>query len=114
MPAMLPTRSSIDPVIFGLSSLFFSLLLFLAFLNLVELQTSLTALQASILSNFSWLFIASVNGFVAYSFYLIFSKYSHIKIGGENTTPNYSYLSWFSMLFSAGMGIGLVFYKFIF
>jgi choline/glycine/proline betaine transport protein len=103
-------RFSADPFIFGLSSLFFCLLLLFAFLNLEGLRAQLISLQAIILSNFSWLFIASVNIFIVYSFYLIFSKYAHIKIGGQEASPDYNYLSWFTMLFSAGMGIGLVFY----
>ena len=43
--------------------------------------------------------------------YLIFSRYGKIRIGGADAQPEFSYWAWFSMLFSAGMGIGLVFYS---
>src|SRR5690606_41873538 len=41
---------------------------------------------------------------------MIFSRFGHIKLGKDDEEPEYSYLSWFAMLFSAGMGIGLVFW----
>ena len=41
---------------------------------------------------------------------MIFTKYKHIKLGGQDAIPNYSYKSWIAMLFSAGLGIGLLFY----
>lgn len=59
---------------------------------------------------FNWLIIASMTIFLGFSIYLYFSKFSNIKLGGDYSTPEYSYFSWISMLFSAGMGIGLLFY----
>ena len=61
-------------------------------------------------SKFDWVFAASMNIFVIFCVYLIFSPYAHIKIGGQDAKPEYNRLSWFAMLFAAGMGIGLVFY----
>ncbi len=40
----------------------------------------------------------------------MFSKYGEIRLGGEDAEPDFSTLSWFAMLFSAGIGIGLLFY----
>jgi choline/glycine/proline betaine transport protein len=57
-----------------------------------------------------WLIIVIANGFLIFSTYLIFSKYKDIKLGGLNANPTYSYKSWIAMLFSAGLGIGLLFY----
>src|SRR5699024_6997555 len=45
-----------------------------------------------------------------FGIYLAFSKYGKIKLGKDNEEPEYSTFSWFAMLFSAGMGIGLVFW----
>jgi choline/glycine/proline betaine transport protein len=56
------------------------------------------------------LIIVIANGFLIFSTYLIFSKYKDIKLGGLNANPTYSYKSWIAMLFSAGLGIGLLFY----
>lgn len=59
---------------------------------------------------FGWFYLVSMFIFVLFMVYLTFSKYGDIKLGADNSKPDYNYLSWFSMLFSAGMGIGLVFW----
>lgn len=68
------------------------------------------AIQAMLVSKFGWFYIISVSVFLGISIFLIFSKYGSIRLGKDNDKPEYSYLSWFAMLFSAGMGIGLVFW----
>lgn len=57
-----------------------------------------------------WLFIIAVNVFIVFCFYLGFSKYGTIRLGGKDAEPEFSTSSWFAMLFSAGMGIGLLFW----
>lgn len=57
-----------------------------------------------------WLFVAGVNIFIGFSLYFAFSKYGSIRLGGEKAEPEFSTMAWFAMLFSAGMGIGLMFY----
>ena len=57
-----------------------------------------------------WLIILIANGFLIFSTYLIFTKYKNIRLGGSEAMPSYSYKSWIAMLFSAGLGIGLLFY----
>ncbi len=61
-------------------------------------------------TNFGWFYMISMTSFVIFSIFLFFSKYGDIVLGKDGEKPEYSFLSWFSMLFSAGMGIGLVFY----
>ncbi|MGM0396413.1 MAG: glycine betaine uptake BCCT transporter [Bacillota bacterium] len=63
-----------------------------------------------LVKNFSWLYMISMFVFVAFSIYLAFSKYGAIKLGPDDSTPEFSTSSWFAMLFGAGMGIGLVFW----
>lgn len=58
----------------------------------------------------SWLFVASVNIFIGFALYFAFSKYGSIRLGGEKAKPEFSTMAWFAMLFSAGMGIGLMFF----
>lgn len=60
---------------------------------------------------FGWLYLWAVLGFVIFSVWLAFSKYGKIKLGAPDDKPEYSTVSWFAMLFSAGMGIGLVFWS---
>lgn len=58
----------------------------------------------------SWLFVAAVNIFIGFALYFAFSKYGSIRLGGEDAEPDFSTMAWFAMLFSAGMGIGLMFF----
>jgi choline/glycine/proline betaine transport protein len=68
-------------------------------------------LQAEISEKAGWLYVLAVNVFLGLGLYLIFSPYGRIKLGGPDSKPEFSRLSWFAMLFSAGMGIGLLFYS---
>ncbi|WP_264576511.1 MULTISPECIES: BCCT family transporter [unclassified Sphingobium] len=68
------------------------------------------AAQALIVADFGWFYIASVAGFLVFALFLMFSRYGDVKLGSDDSEPDYSYPSWFAMLFSAGMGIGLIFF----
>jgi choline/glycine/proline betaine transport protein len=68
-------------------------------------------IQDGIVSNFGWFYILSVAFFLIFVIYLLFSRFGKIRLGPDDSEPEYSYLSWFAMLFSAGMGIGLVFFS---
>ncbi|MFY7869974.1 MAG: BCCT family transporter, partial [Exiguobacterium sp.] len=57
-----------------------------------------------------WFYLLSATGFLLVSVFLIFSRYGSIRLGKDTDRPEFSYLSWFAMLFSAGMGIGLIFW----
>lgn len=59
---------------------------------------------------FGWFYLITMFFFVVFMFYLVFSKYGSIRLGKETDRPEHSNISWFAMLFSAGMGIGLVFW----
>lgn len=61
-------------------------------------------------TNFGWFYLISASIFVIFSIYLIFSKFGSIRLGKDDEKPEYSTFSWFAMLFSAGMGVGLVFW----
>ncbi len=63
-----------------------------------------------LVNNFSWLYLFSMFIFVVFSLGIAFSKYGKIKLGDDDSVPEYSTKSWFAMLFGAGMGIGLVFW----
>jgi glycine betaine transporter len=63
-----------------------------------------------LIPNFGWVFILSSFGFLAFSVYLAASRYGRIRLGGDDERPEFSTVSWVAMMFSAGMGIGLMFY----
>ena len=92
-----------------------SLVLVLSFVGLGivvpdQLDKVSAALHGAIIEHFGWAYLLAAFGFVLFSVYLAFSKYGRIKLGRDNEKPQYSYFSWFSMLFAAGMGIGLIFW----
>ncbi|GAA0427996.1 glycine betaine transporter OpuD [Lentibacillus halophilus] len=68
------------------------------------------AVMSYISTYFGWYYLLVVTLFVLFCAYLIFSPYGKIRLGKAGEKPEFSYSSWLSMLFSAGMGIGLVFY----
>ena len=59
---------------------------------------------------FGWLIMFFVSCYFLISIWLCFSRWGSIRLGSDDSRPDYSFLSWISMLFSAGMGIGLLFY----
>lgn len=60
---------------------------------------------------FGWFYMLSVGIFTFFVIFLAISPYGRFKLGPDQSKPSYSYSSWFAMLFSAGMGIGLMFYS---
>jgi glycine betaine transporter len=75
-----------------------------------NLDNITTIIQTFIVNQFGWFYLISATVFLIFALYLIFSKYGKIKLGKPDDKPDFSYISWFAMLFSAGMGIGLVFW----
>ena len=67
--------------------------------------------QNFVANNVGWFFILLVNGLLIFSLFLGFGRFGSIRIGGNDAKPEFSKLGWFSMLFSAGMGIGLLFWS---
>jgi choline/glycine/proline betaine transport protein len=74
-------------------------------------QEAFTATQDFVANSAGWFFILSVNIFLIFMIYLAFSKFGQLRIGGPSAKPEFKTLSWFAMLFSAGMGIGLLFWS---
>ncbi|MBK1886695.1 MULTISPECIES: BCCT family transporter [Marinobacter] len=70
----------------------------------------LVGTKDSIIENFDWFFLLSANVFVIVCIALIFMPVGKIRLGGMDAKPDFSTISWFSMLFAAGMGIGLMFW----
>ena len=95
---------------------------FLISVLLISLITAMVSLNSDISESFfldlqtflskylGWMIIILANGFVIFSIFLIFTKYKDIRLGGPDAKPTYSYVNWIAMLFSAGLGIGLLFY----
>lgn len=103
-------RIKVNPPVFFVSAgLILAFALFGAFLP-QQAGLVFNQVQAVIVRDFGWLYIASVAGFLVFVIYLMLSRHGDVKLGPDESEPDYSYVSWFAMLFSAGMGIGLVFF----
>ncbi len=97
------------PVFYSATGLIVVILLFAALFPETA-ESSFQSIQSAILANASWFYVLAVAIILISVVYLGFSRYGEIKLGPDHSEPDYSRLSWFSMLFSAGMGIGLMFF----
>ncbi|MDR9417148.1 MAG: BCCT family transporter [Gracilimonas sp.] len=68
-------------------------------------------IQTAITTNTGWLFVIAVNVFIIFSLFIAFSRFGDIRLGGEDAETDFSTMAWFAMLFSAGMGIGIMFWS---
>ncbi|MEU8779726.1 BCCT family transporter [Streptomyces sp. NPDC048606] len=63
-----------------------------------------------VLENFAWLFVIAADVFLVMCVVLAISRFGRIRLGADDSEPEFTNLSWIAMMFSAGMGIGLMFY----
>lgn len=63
-----------------------------------------------VLSNFAWLFVTAADVFLVLCVVIALSRYGRIRLGADDSEPEFTNLAWIAMMFSAGMGIGLMFY----
>ncbi|WP_437049178.1 BCCT family transporter [Streptomyces sp. enrichment culture] len=103
-------RPRTDRVVFGVTAA-----LTLAFVVWGAAATdSLTDVSGSMLGglmhNGGWAFVLAASGFVVFALWLAVSRYGRIHLGAEGEKPEFRTVSWVAMMFSAGMGIGLMFY----
>ncbi|ETD17555.1 hypothetical protein HMPREF1199_01806 [Hoylesella oralis CC98A] len=70
----------------------------------------LSSVQSGIYRSLSWSYILLVSFFFIFLVVMAFSKLGNIRLGTDNSSPQYSFFSWIAMLFAAGMGIGLMYF----
>ncbi|WP_045213577.1 BCCT family transporter [Desulfonatronovibrio magnus] len=97
------------PVFFGSAGITLIFLIF-TLLNPERAADLFGSIQGWITTTVGWFYILSVATFLLFVIYLGLSKFGTIKLGPDHSEPDYTYISWFAMLFSAGMGIGLMFF----
>ncbi|MEV7756537.1 BCCT family transporter [Microbacterium sp. NPDC089180] len=73
-------------------------------------EATFTSVQTAIVSTFNWYYVLIAAFFVVFALAMGFSRFGNIKLGQDDDEPEFSTMSWFALLFAAGMGIGLVFY----
>lgn len=103
-------KMQVNPPVFFVSA---GLILVFALLGALFPQRTgdvFAMLQAGIVRDFGWFYILAVAIFLIFVLFLMMSRYGDVRLGPDDSEPEYSYISWFAMLFSAGMGIGLLFF----
>ncbi|WP_418647777.1 BCCT family transporter [Thauera butanivorans] len=75
-----------------------------------QVEPLFSGMRTWLTSNLDGFFLVAGNIFVLVCFIVAFSPLGRVRLGGTEATPDYTYLGWFSMLFAAGMGIGLMFF----
>ncbi|MBA4264375.1 MAG: BCCT transporter [Comamonadaceae bacterium] len=96
--------------VFAISGLTVIAFVLLTLIFQASAEPMFSALRGWLTSNLDWFFITAGNIFVVVCLGLAVSPLGKVRLGGTEAKPDYSYLGWFSMLFAAGMGIGLMFY----
>lgn len=103
-------KSQLNKKVFGsASAIIIALLVYTAALP-QQAQSLFTLIQTSIIENGSWFYVLTVAFIFFFVIFLGVSRYGDIRLGPDHSTPDYSLVSWLSMLFAAGMGIGLMFF----
>jgi len=101
----------IHPVVFPVALVLIALFIAVTILLGDQASAAYTFLFNFIGENFGWFYLLAVNVFIVVLLFFAFSKYGKIKIGGVEAEKEFSDFSWMAMLFSAGMGIGLMFFS---
>jgi len=101
----------IHPVVFPVALVIIALFIFVTIILGDQAASMYTALFNFIGENFGWFYLLAVNIFIVVLLFFAFSRYGKIKIGGVEAEKEFSDFSWMAMLFSAGMGIGLMFFS---
>jgi BCCT family betaine/carnitine transporter len=76
-----------------------------------QAKSILGAAKSNAINGFDWFFMSASNLFILFCLALMIMPTGKIKLGGKDATTDFSTLSWFAMLFAAGMGIGLMFWS---
>ncbi len=104
-------RIKVNPIVFGVSAAVIVLFVILGMTMPDKMNEVFGAVQTFIVGELGWFYILAVAGFLIFTFAMLFSRYGDIRLGKDDEAPEFGTLTWFSMLFSAGMGIGLLFYS---
>lgn len=76
-----------------------------------QVNSVLNIIKNFIFVNLNWVYVWCVTIFVIFLIFLMFSRYGNIRLGSNDSKPEHSFFSWISMLFAAGMGIGLMYFS---
>lgn len=103
-------EKTINKPVFFLSSIIIFFVTLMAVFFPGAAKVFFDSIQSWLIANTSWIYVLAVGTILFFSIWLMFSRMGDIKLGPDHSEPDYSNHSWLAMLFSAGMGIGLLFF----
>ncbi|WP_055596116.1 BCCT family transporter [Streptomyces hirsutus] len=103
-------RPRTDRVVFGVTAVLTVAFVVWGAVATESLEDVSSSALTGLIRNGGWAFILAASGFVVFALWLAISRYGRIRLGAEGEQPEFRTVSWVAMMFSAGMGIGLMFY----
>jgi choline-glycine betaine transporter len=103
-------RRGLDRVVFGVTAVIAVAFLLWGFLSTSSLADVSGNALAWTMDNTGWLFVLTSSGFVLFVLWLALGRFGNIPLGRDDEEPEFRTVSWVAMMFSAGMGIGLMFF----
>lgn len=104
------TRTAKHPMVRIASIAVVLLVVLVGALRPAEFAAGAAAVLGATTRHLGWFYLVATFAFLLFALLIAFSRYGTIRLGDDDEEPEYSNMSWFAMLFSAGMGIGLVFW----
>ncbi|NUL05566.1 BCCT family transporter [Streptomyces lunaelactis] len=103
-------RPSTDRVVFGVTAVLTLAFVVWGSVATDTLEDVSSKMLSGLIHNGGWAFVLAASGFVVFALWLAISRYGRIPLGQDGEGPEFRTVSWVAMMFSAGMGIGLMFY----
>jgi choline/carnitine/betaine transport len=100
----------VDRVVFGVSAALVVAFVVWGIASTGTLSSVSAAVLSAVITGGGWAFVLVASGFVVFALWVAFSRYGKIPLGADDELPEFRTVSWIAMMFSAGMGIGLMFY----
>ena len=103
--------STIDKTVLLISGITCVVIISLTLAFPSQAESLIAAAFSGMTSNFGWFYMLCVVACMAFVYFVAFSKYGKVRLGGDDEKPQHNFGQWFFMLFTAGMGVGLLFYS---
>ncbi len=100
----------LNPFVSGIAGVVVFAFIVCAIILPVQTTTFFGNMQSLMVTRFNWLYTLTMNLVLVFMGFLAVSRFGNIRLGGKESRPEFSNLSWYAMLFSAGIGIGIFFY----
>ncbi len=103
-------KFGLDKVVFGIAAAVSLVFVLWGVIDTATLATTSGSVLGWVMTNTGWLFVLTASFFVVFVLWLAMSRYGKIPLGHDKERPEFRTVSWIAMMFSAGMGIGLMFF----